>query len=208
MKYDESEAVLDCAQKLLGDATRTKYADPFGYHYTRASTYMLQKRLGESEKIVRSLLRYHGKSMLSNAKANLIWILTGILMETDRKSEAAYWFKKIYILNVEAFDPVHAYTMASCCHVGFCYAQQGRYDEARLFFGNAIETLTSSTAGENSRLECIQKINAWMLKVEKMRAGDLMPKDSVAENSRSMDLDIDSEDYWREFGDIPDLCPL
>jgi hypothetical protein len=129
-------------------------------------------------------------------------------METDRKSEAAYWFKKIYILNVEAFDPVHAYTMASCCHVGFCYAQQGRYDEARLFFGNAIETLTSSTAGENSRLECIQKINAWMLKVEKMRAGDLMPKDSVAENSRSMDLDIDSEDYWREFGDIPDLCPL
>ena len=84
-------------------------------------------------------------------------------METGRESGAAYWFKKIYILDAEAFDPVHAYTMNSCWRAGFCYAQQGRYDEARLFFGNAIETLSSSTAGDNSRLKCIQEINAWML---------------------------------------------
>jgi tetratricopeptide (TPR) repeat protein len=208
MKYDESEAVLDCAQKLLGDATRKKNETGFEYHYARASAYMLQKRLDESEKIVRSLLRYHGKSMLSNTKANLMLKLGEILMKTDRESEAAYWFKKIYILDVEAFDPVHAYSMRSCRHAGFCYAQQGRYDEARLFFGNAIETLTSSTAGDNSRLKCIRKINAWMLKVEKMRAEDLMPRDWVAEGSERMDLDIDSDDYWREFGYVPDLCPL
>ena len=129
-------------------------------------------------------------------------------METNRESEAGYWFKKIYILNVETFDPVHTYTMRSCWRTGFFYARQGRYDEARLFFGNAIETLTSSTAGENSRLKCIQEINAWMLAVEEMRAEDPMPRDSVAEDSERMDLDIDSDDYWREFGDIPDLCPL
>jgi tetratricopeptide (TPR) repeat protein len=208
MKYDESEAVLDCAQKLLGDATRTKQDTTFWYHYTRASTYMLQKRLSESEKIVRSLLRYHGKSMFPNTKANLMWTLAEIWMETGREPGAAYWLKKRYILNVESFDPVHAYTMGSCCHAGFCYARQGRYDEARLFFRNAIETLTSSTAGGNSRLKCIQEINAWMLEVEEMRAEDPMPMDSVAEDSERMDLDIDSDDYWREFGDIPDLCPL
>jgi tetratricopeptide (TPR) repeat protein len=208
MKYDESEAVLDCAQKLFGDATREKCDTGVEYHLTRASTYMLQKRLDESEKIFRSLLRYHGKTMLPNTKANLMGKLAETLMKTDRESEAACWFNKRYILDVETFDPVHAYTMASCRHVGHCYAQQGRYDEARLFFGNAIETLTSSTAGENSRLKRIQKINAWMLKVEEMRAEDPMPRDSVAEDSERMDLDIDSDDYWREFGDIPDLCPL
>jgi tetratricopeptide (TPR) repeat protein len=208
MKYDESEAVLDCAQKLLGDATRTKCDTGFEYHYTRVSNYIPQKRLDESEKIVRSLLRYHEKSMLQVAKANLMLKLGEILIKTDRESEAAYWLKKRYILNVEAFDPVHAHTMRSCRRTGFCYAKQGRYDEARLFFGNAIETLTSSTVGENSRLECIQEINVWMLGVEVMRAEDPMPRDSVAEDSERMDLDIDSDDYWREFGDIPDLCPL
>jgi tetratricopeptide (TPR) repeat protein len=208
MKYDESEAVLDCAQKLLGDATRTKSETSFDYHFTRASTYMLQKRLDESEKIVRSLLSYHGKSMSPNAKANFMWRLAGVLMKTDRESEAAYWLKKRYILNVEALDPVNVYTMDSCWEAGFCYARQGRYDEARLFFGNAIETLTSSPAGDNSRLECIQEIKTWMLEVEEMRAEDLMPRDSVAEGSERMDLDIDSDDYWRAIGDVPDLCPL
>jgi tetratricopeptide (TPR) repeat protein len=208
MKYDEGEAVLDCAQKLLGDATRTKCETGFKYHYTRASSYILQKRLDESEKIVRSLLRYHEKSLLPINKGNFMWKLAEILMETDRESGAAYWFKKIYILDAEAFDPVHAYTMDSCWRAGFCYAQQGRYDEARLFFGNAIETLSSSTAGDNSRLKCIQEINVWMLEVEEMRAEDPMPRGSVAEDSERMDFDIDSDDYWREIGDIPDLCPL
>ena len=72
MKYDEGEAVLDCAQKLLGDATRTKCETGFEYHYTRASSYILQKRLDESEKIVRSLLRYHEKSILPIAKGNFM----------------------------------------------------------------------------------------------------------------------------------------
>jgi tetratricopeptide (TPR) repeat protein len=94
MKYDASEAVLDCAQKLLGDATRTKCGTAFEYHYTRASTYMLQKRLGESEKIVRGLLRYPEKSMSQHTKANLMLKLSGILMKTDRESEAAHWLKK------------------------------------------------------------------------------------------------------------------
>jgi tetratricopeptide (TPR) repeat protein len=208
MKYDESEAVLDCAQKLLGDATRTECETVFEYHYIRASNYILQKQLGESEKILRSLLRYHEKSMLPNTKANFMWKLAEILMEMGRESEAAYWLKKRYILNVEAFDPVYAYTMASCWSAGFCYARQGRHDEARLFFGNSIEALTSSTAGDNSRLKCIQEINAWMLEVEEMRAEDPMPRGSVAEDSERMDLDIDSDDYWREIGDVPDLCPL
>ncbi|PMD62968.1 uncharacterized protein K444DRAFT_661992 [Hyaloscypha bicolor E] len=208
MKYDESEAVLDCAQKLLGDATRTKCEAGFDYHFTRACTYMLQKRLGESEKIVRILLRHHEKSFLPNTRANLMWKLAEILMKTGRESGAAYWFKKTYISDVEAFDPVHTYTMDSCWEAGFCYARQGRYDEARLFFGNAIETLTSSPAGDNSRLECIQEIKTWMLEVEEMRAEDLMPRDSVAEGSERMDLDIDSDDYWRAIGDVPDLCPL
>jgi tetratricopeptide (TPR) repeat protein len=208
MKYDESEAVLDCAQKLFSDATRSKCGVDIEYHHTRASNYIAQNRLDESEKIVRSLLRYHEKFMLPSTKANIMWKLAEILVKTDRESEAAYWLKKRYILNVEAFDPVHAYTMTSCWNAGFCYARQGRYDKARLFFGNAIEALTSSTAGENSRLECIQKINAWMLEVEEMRAEDPMPKDSVAQGSERMDLDIDSDDYWKEIGDVPDLCPL
>jgi tetratricopeptide (TPR) repeat protein len=207
-KYDESEAVLHCAQKLLGDTTRTRSHTAYIYHHTRAHTYLLQRRLPVGEKIVRSLLRYHAKSMQPNTKANFMWRLTDILMKTNRESEAAYWFKRRYVVNVEALGPLNFYTMAACWHTGFCYARQGRYHAARQFFRNAIEALTSSTDDENSRLKCVQEINAWMSRVEAMRLKDPMPRNLMAEDVEMADLDVDSEEYWRKFGDLPDICPL
>lgn len=208
MKYDECEKVLGWAQKLFGDAIKSKCDAAFYYHYSRASTYRLQEKFDESEKIIRGLLRYYEKSIRPDVKGILMWNLAWILMKTDREPEAAYWFKKEHILTTEIFGLVHAYTMYSCWEAGFCYAKQGRYHEARLFFGNVIEALTSSTEDVNSCMKRIQDINAWMLEVEEMRAKDPIPRDSVLEDSEMVDFNIGSDDYWREVGDVPDPCPL
>ena len=207
-KYDDSEAVLHCAQKLVGDTTRTRSGAAYHYHFARAFTLQRQKRLPESEKIVRSLLKYHEKLMLPNLKADVVWSLAGILVETGRVSEAAYWFKRVYVVSMEAFGPLHFYTMDLCRDTGFCYARQGRYHAARQFFRNIIEALTSSAPDDDFRLKCVQKINTWMSEVEAMRLKDPMPRESMAEDVEMVDLDIDSEEYWREIGDVLDICPL
>jgi tetratricopeptide (TPR) repeat protein len=93
MKYDESERVLDYAQKLLGKAIRMNYYEVYQYHCQRAITYQHQRRFDESESILRGLLRYHEDLLTLYLKRDVFQNLQDILFQTGRNQEGAYWLK-------------------------------------------------------------------------------------------------------------------
>jgi tetratricopeptide (TPR) repeat protein len=199
MKYDESERILDFAQKLYGKATRMKLREACQYHYRRACIYKHQGRLYESETILRGLLKYHQDLMTPITKINVFWNLAGILFYTGRNREEAYWLKNTYLCDRKSFGLLHRYTMEDCKTLGLCYANQRRYHKAKLFFGGVIKEMTSSSENPDSRMKCIQEVNAWMSEVEEMGGGGLEVDDFEA-----VELGIDEDADWEEMGDVPD----
>jgi tetratricopeptide (TPR) repeat protein len=204
MKYKESERVLDCAQKLLGEATRMKYSQAYEYHYQRACTYKHQGRFDETETILRGLVRYHESLLGAILKGNVFWNLGNILFQTGRIDEGAYWLKKMYLSTRKAYGLLHGYTMQDCEILGLHYANQRRYHKARLFFGSVIKEIASSAEDPDSRMKCIQAVNAWMLKAEEMRVEASTTKNLELEDFEVVDLDMDENVDWEEMGDIPD----
>jgi hypothetical protein len=94
--------------------------------------------------------------------------------------------------------------MEGCETLGLCYANQRRYHEARLFFESVIKEMTSSTEDPDSRIKCIQEVNAWMLKVEEMRIAASTTRILEPENFEVAELDMDEDVDWEEMGDVPD----
>jgi tetratricopeptide (TPR) repeat protein len=205
-RYDESENLWNCAQKLLGNAIRRACPQAFDYHCQRARGYRLQKRFDESDKILRGLLRHHEKSMSPTLKIMVISELTNVLMETSRQHEAEVWLKKAYFLHVEVYGPANHYTMFYCARVGNCLWEQRRHNEARLFFGDVLKLLASDDDDEQmeSRVKSIQDVNGWMLKAEKMMMEDSMPDDSEGEWLDTDDDDEDDEDMDDSFDPLCD----
>jgi hypothetical protein len=199
-RYDESNNVLDFAHNLLGDRTRERGWHCFKYHYERARTYRLQKRFENSEKILRGLLKYHLNYMPPGMTIRSMNQLTEILVETGRHREAAFWNKKEYLLYVKKYGLIHRYTMTCCQDVGFCYANQSRYNEGKLFFEGVIEMLDLSSEESDSRTLCIQKIKTWMDRLEEMRAGEI----SESVDSEREPIDNDDDVDYEDMGDIPD----
>jgi Tetratricopeptide repeat len=194
-RYDESENLWNCVQKLLGNTTRRVSPQTFEYHCTRARGYRLQKRFDESEKILRGLFGHHKKSMYPAMKTFVIDELTQVLMETSRQREAEAWLKKLCFFSVKAYGPENSYTMACCARVGNCLWRQRRHNEARRFFGNVLEILVSSDDDQmESRVNCIQVVNGWILKAEKMMMEDSMELFSRSDDSEGEWLDTDDDD--------------
>jgi tetratricopeptide (TPR) repeat protein len=204
MKYDESERVLDYAQKLLGKATRMKCGEVYQYHCQRARNYRHQRRFDESETILRGFLRHHEDFLTSHFKSIVFQNLEDILFQTGRNQEGAYWLKKRYLRDRKSYGLLHHYAMRVCERLGLCYANQRRYHEARLFFESVIKEMTSSTEDPDSRIKCIQEVNAWMLKVEEMRIAASTTRILEPENFEVAELDMDEDVDWEEMGDVPD----
>jgi len=204
MKYDESERVLDYAQKLLGEATRMKHDEACQYHCQRARTYQHQRRFDECETILRGLLRYHEDLLTPRLKSNVFQSLERILFQTGRKREAAYWLKRRYLCTRKTYGLLHHYAMGSCERLGICYANQRRYQKAKLFFESVIKEMTSSTEDPDSRIKCIQEVNSWMLEVEEMRIAASTTRILESENFEVVELDMDEDVDWEKMGDVPD----
>jgi tetratricopeptide (TPR) repeat protein len=192
-RYDENENVLDFAHNSFADATRLRGANTFEYHYERAFTYKVQKRFENSKKILRGLLKYHLNCMSPSLSMRVMGQLAEILMETGRHREAVSWYKKEYRLRLKTYGLTHRYTMSCCQDVGFCYADQSRYTEGKLFFEEVIKMLVSSSEEPNSRTSCIREIIAWMEELEEMRAKD-----------EREPIDNNDDDDYEDEGDIPD----
>jgi tetratricopeptide (TPR) repeat protein len=103
-RYDKSENLWNCVQKLLGNTTRRASSQAFDYHYRRARVYRLQKRFDKSEKILRGLFRHHKKSMYPTMKMLVSDELAQVLMETSRQREAEAWLKREYFLSVKGLQ--------------------------------------------------------------------------------------------------------
>jgi tetratricopeptide (TPR) repeat protein len=204
MKYDESERVLDCAQKLLGKATRMKRTEAYHYHYQRACTYRHQGRLDESETILRGLVKYHENLLSPNIKGNVFRRLANILFRTGRKDAASYWPKRNYLCTRKTYGLLCRYTMGDCKILCLCYANQRRYHKARLFFESVIKEMTSSTEDPDSRMKCIQEVNAWMLKVEEMRVAASTTRNLELEDFEAVEPGMDEDVDWEEMSDVPD----
>jgi tetratricopeptide (TPR) repeat protein len=209
-RYDESENLWNCAQKLLGNATRRACSQAFEYHCQRARGYRMQKRFDESEKILRGLFRHHEKPMSPTLKLTVIDELTNVLIETSRQREAKVWLKKAYFLLVEVFGPADYYTMFHCVRIGNFLWEQRRHNEARLFFGDVLKLLASGDDEQmESRVKSIQDVNSWMLEAEKMmKMEDSMKMFSRSDDSEGEWLDTDDDDEDDEgMGDSFDpLC--
>jgi tetratricopeptide (TPR) repeat protein len=192
-RYDESKNVLDFAHNSFADATRLRGMYSFEYHYERAFTYKLRKQFENSKKILRGLLKYHLNYMSPNMRRRVMQDLAEILMETGHHREAGSWYKKAYRLNLKMYGLTHEYTMCCCQDVGFCYADQSRYNEGKLFFEEVIEMLDSSSEDPNSRTSCIREIDTWMEELEEMRAKD-----------EREPIGNDEDDDYEDMSDIPD----
>jgi tetratricopeptide (TPR) repeat protein len=206
-RYDESENVLDFAHDSLADATRLRSWNSFEYHYERACIYRLQKRFENSEKILRGLLKYHLNYMAAGTSIRSMYELAKILVETGRHREAASWRKKEYLLRVKIYGLTHHYAINYCKCVGFCYADQSRYNEGKLFFEEVIEMLDLSSEEPNSRTFCIQSINDWMEELEEMRLRDSMKwgsKTSESVDSEGEPIDTDDDVDYEDMSNIPD----
>jgi tetratricopeptide (TPR) repeat protein len=206
-RYDESENVLDFAHSLLGNATRWRNRAFLYYHYARACTYRLQKRLENSEEIFRGLLKYHLDYMVPGMTMESMNNLAAILEETGRHREAASWRKKEYLLHLKIYGLTHHYTVECCKEVGFCYADQSQYDKGKLFFEEVIEMLDLSSEESDSRTVCIQNVKAWMEELEEMRVEDSMgwgPETSEPVDSDRQPIDTDDDVDCEDMSDIPD----
>jgi tetratricopeptide (TPR) repeat protein len=206
-RYDENENVLDFVHNSFADATRLRRGNTFEYHYERALSYKLQKRFEKSKKILRGLLKYHLNYMSPTTSMRVMCGLAGILMETGRHREAASWYKKQYRLSVKIYGLTDEATRVCCEDVGFCYADQSRYNEGKLFFKEVIEMLDSSSEEPNSRTSCIREINAWIERLEEMRMEDSMEwssKNSESVDSEREPIDNDDDDDYEDMSDIPD----
>jgi tetratricopeptide (TPR) repeat protein len=204
-RYDESENLWNCVQKLLGNITRMASSQTFEYHHKRARGYRLQKQFDESEKILRGLFGHHKRSMYPDMKILVMDELARVLMETSRQHEAGAWLKKIYFLRVKAYGPENSYTMLCCARVGNCLSGQRRHNEARRFFEDVLEILASSDDEQmESRVNCVQKVNGWMLKAEKLMEDSLeLFSGSDVSEGEWLDTDGDDEDD-EDMGDIFD----
>jgi hypothetical protein len=211
-RYDESENVLDFAHNSLADAPRLRGWHSFEYHFERACTYRLQNRFENSEKILRGLLKYHLNYMTPSTSMGSMKELAKILVKTGRHRKAAFWHKKEYLLHVKIYGLTHRYTMKCCEELGFCYADQSRYSEGKLFFEEVIEMLDLSSEESDSRTVCIQNIKAWMEKLEEMKLEEMKVENSmewISETSESVDseresIDTDDDVDYEDMSDIPD----
>jgi tetratricopeptide (TPR) repeat protein len=206
-RYDESENVLDFAQKLLGDVTRRDDWECFDYHFVKARTYSHQNRFENSENILRGLLKYHQNAMSPGTTIGSMNELAHVLEETGRYREAANWRKKEYLLRVKIFGLIHHWTMECCEEVGVSYADQNRFQDGKLFFEEAIEMLALSNEESDSRAACIQQIKTWMEELEERELED--SREWGAETSNSMGsssepIESDDEVEYEDMSDVPD----
>jgi len=204
-RYDESENVLNYAQKLLGNETRRRGLNCLRYHYIRARTYKLQKRLKNSEEILRGLLKYHLNHLGASMAMDSMKHLALILAETGRLGEAAFWRKKEYLLHVKTYGLTHHYTMGRCKEVGVCYSEQSRYNKGKLFFEEVIEMIDLSSEEPDSSSACIQQIKFWMKKLEKKKVeDDCGLETSELANLETEPMETDEDVDYEDMSDIPD----
>jgi tetratricopeptide (TPR) repeat protein len=168
-KYEDVTNVLDITERRFKDLIRIETPSCWIYYYEKAKYLMARRRWHESEQILRGLLRHRpdhpGYDMISSMQT-----LANVLMSTGRKEEAAMWMEKVFLMGIAMYGSGHKWSRLDCGQLGFCYAAQGRYDDAIHHFQQTIAKLAVCQAGDlDFRLKYIEDIQSWIGNVEEMR---------------------------------------
>ncbi|KAG4437237.1 hypothetical protein IFR05_007291 [Cadophora sp. M221] len=165
-RHLEAEILLQHIQESYPSLMSIESKMYFNYQYELGYTRILQGRQGESEKILQDLLRHHETFLTPSKRANLMSELARIAEETGRMSEAVSWYEKLYILRTETYGIEHKYSLYGCKDLGYCYADQGLFDEAITHFEQTIskiELLCNEDAPGSSG--SIERIRRWISNV-------------------------------------------
>jgi len=78
--------------------------------------------------------------------------------------------EKVFLMGIAMYGSGHKWSRLDCEQLGFCYAAQGRYDDAIHHFQQTIAKLVVCQAGDlDFRLKYIEDIQSWIGNVEEMR---------------------------------------
>ena len=178
-RYEESENVLDMAQGRFMNLLRLESRWCWHYYDERAEVFRAKGRLLESEEILRGILR-NAPNHPDWAIMNKMQKLADFLTETGRGAEAVIWMEKIFSMGIELYGITHRCSREDCKQLGFCYAKQGRYDDAVKHFQHVIEKLALSEGGDAySRSAYTEELRGWIVVVEEMR-GEAEAEESPA----------------------------
>ena len=168
-RYEDVKNVLDITERRFKDLIRIETLFCWKYYYEKANYMLARRRWRESEQILRGLLR-HAPDRQDNDIMNSMQTLADLLMSTGRKEEAAMWMEKIFSMRIAMYGFGHKWSLFDCEQLGFCYAAQGRYDDAIHHFQQTIAKLAVCQAGDlDFRLKYIEDIQSWICEVEEMR---------------------------------------
>lgn len=164
-RYSEAEILLQHFQERHFGLIATERKTSFKYQYELGYTRTLQGRLDESEKIFQDLLRHQETFLTPSERADLTLKLATIAKKTGRMGQAASWYEKRYILRAETYGIQHRYSLESCRDLGYCYADQGLFQEAIIQFQQAKAKLARArregNEDEHGFSKSIEKIQRW-----------------------------------------------
>jgi tetratricopeptide (TPR) repeat protein len=170
-RYEDSAKVLNMAEgqfkKLLHIGKRGCWL----YYFEKARVLKGKGQFVESEELLRAiLLNYASVGVYLNMLWNTMQLLTDLLTETNRRTEAIIWMEKIFLFSIQMYGIEDQECRDDCEQLGFGYAKEGRYIDAIHHFQQTIDRLALIHGGDSaSRHAYTQELRGWISLVEKMR---------------------------------------
>jgi tetratricopeptide (TPR) repeat protein len=168
-RYKDSECVFNTIERWFKDMIREDFPSCREFFCEKARVLKSEGRLIDSEEILRAILR-HAPDDGNNSTLCAMEELADVLEKTGQQGEGMSLREKIFIKAIEVYGIQHSYSRRDCEQLGFCYAKQGRYEDAILHFQQITEKLALSNECDlDSRNAYIEDIRGWIFEVEKMR---------------------------------------
>lgn len=168
-RYEDSECVFNTTERWFKDMIREDFPSCREFFCEKARVLKSEGRLGESEEILRAVLRY-APDDANNSILCVMEELADVLEKTGQQREGTSLREKIFIKAIEVYGIQHSYSRRDCEQLGLCYAKQGRHEDAILHFQQTIGKLALSNECDlDSRNAYIEDIRGWIFEVEKMR---------------------------------------
>jgi tetratricopeptide (TPR) repeat protein len=154
--YDMITNAIERFRGTLGLRHRTIFL----FQIDLAWTMLELGKLHEGEKLYRALISFStecrdGQWSSSNL-SDLYQGLAKALMRTGRVEEAIPWHQKALEGQLTCYGANDALTQATCWSLGWCYEDQGRYDDALKLYHQMIDKIRQSSEdldGANAEFE-------------------------------------------------------
>jgi tetratricopeptide (TPR) repeat protein len=168
-RYEDSKSVLNAGERCFKDLLRVENPLSWEFFYEKAMVLRYQGRLVESEQTLRAIVR-HAPDYPDVHIHNAMEELADLLVKNGQEQEEVNLREKSLVMAVKLWGIEHIWSKHDCEDLGFCYAGQGRYNDAILHFQETIEKLTLTNGGDLvSRNEYIGQIQGWISEVEEMK---------------------------------------